>query len=75
MRLPMQAVPVQRAIVAFSRPGIDSRDAGLSGLYSTGNGVVASVEFGMKPSWGIFEDFPTGIAPILHPIAPILRQL
>jgi len=46
----MQAVPVQRANVAFSRTGSDSRDAVLSSLYSTGNGVVASAEAGFGPA-------------------------
>ena len=54
MRLPMQAVPVQRAIVGYSRTGVGGRDAALSSLCSPSNGVVASAESGVGPN-GFFD--------------------
>jgi hypothetical protein len=42
MRLPTQAVPVQRAIVGFTNQGANSPNTVLSSLYAPSNGVVGS---------------------------------
>jgi len=77
----MQSVPVQRAIVAFLRAGIDSGEAVLSSLYSAGNGVVASAESGVLTGlidWDVDSDvfrnilnkFPQIPQIVLPPLPP-----
>jgi len=57
MRLPLQAAPVQRAIVSFATTADERRDQGLSGLFAGGNGVVAcAVGVGPNGFWDTLKD-------------------
>ena len=64
MRLPVQALPVQRASVSFALD--ESRDGMLSALYSSRNGVVASAESGVDASgfWDVLKDIGKVAIPI-----------
>jgi hypothetical protein len=68
----MQAAPVQRAIVTFSRAGSDHDQAGLRSLYSTGNGVVASAAFGVDATAFIPDDLFQHILDKFPKLPPIV---
>ena len=61
MRSPMQAVPVQRAMVSYS--SADAKGAAAS-FTESGNGVVASAESGIQPS-DLFGDIMGGLGGVL----------
>lgn len=55
MKVPLQSLPIQRAIVSYSSYELES---GMRSLFSTSNGVVASCENGVEQS-GIFDIIKT----------------